>query len=192
MLKIILIAVTLISCAKVNLVKIQKEELNAYSEFNRITFASSETASFEIVDVIDARIDKDHIGEALVGIYFEKTPVALYKDTSSFIKDYFYSSLSARNFTLVEGSENQVTIIINKLWVDELIEKFKPERAKCVVDLSFNMKNAKGESSIKLWNTVISKGDLGDATEKLAPTLASCLNEAVEKLVKNNTLYQFL
>lgn len=192
MIKVLLTLLAVISCANLGLVKIEKEELKAYPEFNRITFASSETANFEIVEVIDARINKDNIGEALVGVYFEKTPVSLYKDTNAFLKDYFYSSLSARNFTLVEGSENQVTIIINKLWVDELIEKFKPERAKCVVDLSFKMKNSKGESTIKLWNTVISKGDLGDATKKLAPTLASCLNEAVEKLVKNNSLYQFL
>lgn len=181
-----------LSCANVEVVNIEKKELKAYPDFNKITFASSETSSFEIVDVIDARLKKSHIGEAMVGLQFKKTPVKLYKDTALFLKDYFYSSLSARNFTLSDGSENKVTIIINKLWVDELIEKYKPERAKCVLDLSFNMKNFKGESTIKLWNTIISKGDLGDGTSKLAPTLASCLNEAVEKLVKNSSLYKFL
>lgn len=192
MIKFSLLMMLTLSCAKLDVLTLEKEKLIPFPEFEKITFAPRETTDFEISEVIDARIDKDYVGEALIGVYFEKTPVALYKDTSSFFKDYFYSSLNARNFHLVSSSETKAQIIINKLAVYEVIEKFKPERAKCEIDITLNMKNSQSESSIKLWTTIISKGNLGDGTKKIAPTLASCLNEVVERLVVNKTFYKFI
>lgn len=192
MIKISFIMLLALSCAKVDILTLKKENLIPFPEFSKITHASKETANFEIYEVIDARIDKPYIGEALVGVYFKKTPITLYKDTNSFIKDYFYSSLNSRNFNLIPSSEIKAQIIINKFTVYEVIEKFKPERAKCEIDLTFNLKKKDNQASIKLWTTIISKGNLGDGTKKLAPTLASCLNEVIERLVVNKTLYKFI
>lgn len=188
----LLLMFLLVSCAKVSLVTLKKEELKPYPEFNSITYAKEETTDFEISEVIDAREVKTQVGEALVGVYFDKTPVELYKDTSLFLKDYLYSSLAARNFTVAQNSENKMVVIINKLWVSELIEKYKPERAKCEIDATIKFQNEKKAAQIKLWTSITSKGDMGDATEKLPSTLASCLNELTEKLVKSDALYQFI
>lgn len=192
MIRLCLVMLFTLSCAKVDVLTLEKENLVPFEEFSQISYAKKETLNFDITEVIDARVNKSNIGEALIGVYFEKTPVHLYKDTSSFMKDYFYSSLNSRNFHVVSGAEITAQIIINKLNVREVIEKFKPERAKCEIDLTLNFKNQKRESSIKLWTTIVSKGNLGDGTKKLAPTLASCLNEVIERLVSNQTFNSFL
>ena len=84
------------------------------------------------------------------------------------------------------------SISIINFQVYELIEQFKPERAKCELQLEFAMvQNAKS------WNgsyatEYVSAGDITDGTERLAPAMASCLNNLIEKMVNDAEFRAFL
>lgn len=188
----VLLIVVLCSCAVMEKIEIKKEEVVPFKEYSTVTYAKKSVDQFEITEVIDARPTKEVIGEGLLGVYFTKTPVYFYKEMTSFLKDYFYSSFEARNFKVVDSSNNRLRIIVEELEVKELIEKFKPERALCHVRVNFEFTKKTKQTNISTYVKIISKGDMGDGTQKLAPTLASCLNEIVEKLVGSKEIYEFL
>ena len=77
-------------------------------------------------------------------------------------------------------------------FVEEVIEKYKPERAKCKVDLNFHITSPSAKWSGNFWTEFTSAGDLSDGTERLSPTLASCMNAVVEKLVSDQKFIDIL
>jgi len=93
--------------------------------------------------------------------------------------------LTKRGFSVNEMDGVALEVVINELWVEELIEKYQPEKAKCKANVTVYLKEGNTSWNGNYWTEIISPGDLGDGTEKLAPTFASCLNEIVEKLVKD-------
>jgi uncharacterized lipoprotein YajG len=184
-------AVSLLSsCAHTNLT-LDQNEFKPFKEYQSKTEFPSGS---EVLDmkVIDSRESKQFLGMGKTGASYSDTPLTMPQGASVFISNYFTENLKARGLSLAGSSNVELEIIINKLWVDELIEKYKGERAKCNVEFQVYGKKELETFKGSYWTTITSGGDLTDGTDLLAPTLASCLNEAIEKIVNDQKLVEFI
>lgn len=178
----LLVLMFLVSCAQ-NQIKLKNDQVVPFSDFSKVSNVGNGLKTLAINSVIDNRDNKDQIGVALTGIKFSQTPVVVDTVVSEYMKGHFVKSLSQRGFSVNDMDGIKLDIVINELWVEELIEKYQPEKAKCKSNLTFYIKEGNKSWKGNYWTEIVSPGDLGDGTEKIAPTFASCLNEVVEKLV---------
>lgn len=186
------IALLLMSgCAQQKVVLKNKEE--PFKEFSAKSSVSAATLPIKIASVTDAREKGSAIGEALTGARYLKTPVYGSENPEVFVKGYLEEALRNREFLLVDNDEKvELNIVIKELWVEEVIEKYQPERAKCRISLEVNAQRESASYTGGFWSEIVSPGDLGDATEKLGPSLASCMNTLVEKIVADEKFASFI
>ncbi len=180
----------LASCAMESYL-LKEEELRPYKDMAQVTHIDKATKSIQLRSIQDSR-QRPGIGMALTGVKYKKTPVVLAQDLNFFLKDYLHSELENRNVMIDRTSSLILDVVINELWVDEVVEKHQPEKEKCKVDLTFNIEMTNKKWSGQFWTEYTSAGDLTDGTERLAPTFASCLNEVVEKLVNHKEFLEII
>lgn len=171
-----------VSCAQQQ-ITLKNKELVPFNDFSKITRAGNGLKTISFSTVIDNRENKNEVGKALTGVKYKETPIVMNSGTSNYIKEYLTSALTERGFSVNSMDGINIEVVINELWVEELIEKYQPEKAKCKVNFTFYIKEENASWNGNYWTEIISPGDLADGTEKIAPTFASCLNEVVEKLV---------
>ena len=181
--KLLLLTLFLSSCA-VPSIMFKQDQMKAYKEASKISFISV-SRDVNLVAVRDLRENKADIGHGLTGSTYSKTPIYLAHGVNAFMESYFKKAFEQRNIVVSKDSLNKLEIEIHELWVKEVIEKFKPEKAQCKANMSFKVTNTKGSWTGKKWVQFLSGGDMTDGTERLAPTLASCLNDLVEKIVND-------
>ncbi len=180
-----------VSCATSSLT-LSKSDLVPFDNFQKTTKVNAKTKLISLNSITDNRDQNYAIGTAYTGISYDKTRVSLSEPLEVYLNDYVKREFASRNLVISKEGTAQLTIVVNELWVKELIEKFKPERAVCKANFTFYMQspNAKWEGNI--WTEITSPGDMGDGTEKIAPTLASCLNTIMEKLVREPKFLKFI
>jgi len=186
---LILMSLLFTSCATKQLV-LTTSELLPYKESAQVTKINFQTKSVNILKIVDKREETTY-GFAYTGVQYQKTPLIFNENLNILLMDYFSTALDVRNISVALDGR-PLEIEVEKLWVEEVIENFQPEKAKCVVRLNFHMNLPEEKWSGKYWAEYISEGDLVDGTERLAPTLASCLNEIVEKLVNDQKFINLL
>lgn len=178
------------SCATSTFV-IKQNELLPYKESSQVTNVVENLSPISISQILDKR-DRIALGFAFTGVKYQKTPVTLEVPVKDYIRSYIQNALEMRNIMVVNESQILLNIELNHIWVEEVIEKFRPERARCKVDMSFHLTGPNKKWSGNFWTEFTSGGDLSDGTEKVAPTLASCLNALMEKLVTDDKLLTIL
>ena len=183
--KYLLLLAVVTSCAQPKLYLNEKEAvpLKEYSKKTKIR--SSKSINIKLIT--DARKDKKYIGLAKTGVSYSPTPLELTKPFETYLKSYLSNAFMERGAMVDALGEIELEFVVNEFWVDELIEKYQPEKAKCRTNITVYTSVGSTNWSGNFWTEIISPGDLTDATERLAPTLASCMNEIVEKLVKDET-----
>ena len=180
----LLVLLMFVSCAQ-HQIKLKNEEMVPFTDFSKISRVGSGLKTIAINSVTDNRENKDQIGMALTGVKYSQTPIVIDRATNEYLKEYLILSLTDRGFSVNDMDGINLDVVINELWVEELIEKYQPEKAKCKANLTFYLKEDKTSWSGNYWTEIVSPGDLSDGTEKIAPTFAYCLNEVVEKLVND-------
>lgn len=187
-----LVSLILFGCAQQK-VTIKNEDFEPFVGMETMTKLKETTAPVKIVTVKDTRPAERGVGEARTGAQFQRTPVFLEEAPSIFVRKTLERELEARGMLIVNSDqEAELTILIKTLWVEEVLEKYQPEKAKCKIDFEITGKRANKSYSGRFWSEIVSPGDMGDATEKLSPTLASCMNSVVEKIAKDKKLAKFL
>lgn len=178
------------SCAQRSLL-LDKSTFSPYKEFSK---KSMFTPGIEIksLSVIDGREEKQLLGMAKTGARYTETPFVANVSPQKFLDKYFNNEFQSRGIFITDVAESQVEIVINELWVDELQEKFKGERARCQIDLTVYANHGSDSFKKSYWSKIKSAANLDDGSDHLSPTLASCLNMAVEKIVKDGKLSGFL
>lgn len=179
----LLLLLTLVSCATQKMV-LEERNLLPYKESSQQTKLTGNELPLNIVSVVDKRT-RPEVGMAHTGVQYAKTPIYFDKSIQSIVKNYFINALEMRNVHVNDSAIIPLTIEINHFWVEEVIEKFNPEKAKCHIDMSFHLMTNTKKWSGNYWAKFTSGGDLSDGTERIAPTLGSCLNEIVEQLIKD-------
>lgn len=186
----LLLLVILTGCAADSYV-LKKKNLLPYKESSQITKFRQEAPLVELISVDDTRSNQK-IGFAFTGVEYKQTPIYLESSISNLVSEYLSSALEVRNIELVKSSKIQMNVQIKKFRVFEVIEKMQPERAKCELELSFKIANGSKNWSGSYLTEFLSGGDMTDATERLAPTMASCLNDLIEKMVNDEKFLNIL
>ncbi len=187
--KLIFLLVFMLSCATQTL-SLKESSLLPYKEASQVSRISEGLKPVKITKVLDKREHRG-FGKAFTGVQYAETPIMFDQEMSTLVKDYFTNSLHARGIVFAENGV-PLEITVNKIWVEEVIEKFSPELARCHVDMEFHINLESKKWSGDYWTKFTSPGDLADGTERLAPTLASCLNEISEKLVNDKKFINML
>lgn len=179
------------SCAQQRIVL--SEKMKPFEGLDQTSAIPHATLPIKIMTVSDSRANAFALGEARTGARFKKTPVVSENGPENFVRSYLEKGLREREVLIVEQDQKvELNVSIHELWVEEVLEKFEPEKAKCRVSLEIHGVKNKEDYTGKFWTEVMSPGDLGDATEKLQPTLASCMNAVVEKIVKDKKFASFV
>ena len=184
---LMLLMVGMISCAQQE-IKLSGDD-RPYGSSNEVTPVRMATKNIQIAEVTDAR-EKTDIGVARTGLQYRETPVRLNQEFTQFMREYFTDAFYKRNIMVESEAEIVLSIVVNQLWLSEVLNN--NEAAKCEVNLSLSANEGKRSWKGNVWTEYVSKGDLSDGTDKLGPTLATCLNNAVEKLVKDKAFVTFL
>lgn len=185
------IALLSASCAQQKVMV--KTDAQPFKDLNQLSSLPQSSAPLKITAVKDLRNKGFAVGEALTGARFKSTPVFTEEKPEEFIQSYFIKGLKERGALIVAQDQAiDLQVEVNELWVEEVIEKFQPERARCKASFEFIGKSSAEEFRSKVWTEVTSPGDMGSATEKLGPTLASCMNSVIEKLVKDKKFREFI
>lgn len=179
-----LIAMFLMFGCAVSSIIVKKTELRPYKDSSKVSKLDPSEVNLTIDSIRDLRASKD-MGFAYTGVKYAKTPIRLEQPIEMLLDEYFTEKLELRNIEVLSDSAVKLSISIINFQVYELIEQFKPERAKCELQIEFSiLHNAK--SWIGNYATeYLSAGDITDGTERLAPTMASCLNNLTEKLIND-------
>lgn len=193
MIKLILISSFLFtSCAQMNL-KLADSEIKAYKEFSKAK-KSAQTLGPISLSVSDVRGDvpPSQIGIGFTGVKYQKTPILLNEDLASYLTKKLTTEFTKRNVLVDEQANYKIEVLITKLSVDEFIEKHLPERARCEIEFQLKSSYLTKTFNARYWAEVISPGDLGDGTEKIAPTFASCINVITDKIVEDKKFNAYL
>ena len=170
---------------------IKNKELLPYKESSQITKLNQESKTLTVASVEDHRGMKDN-GFAYTGVEYKKTPVFMEAGMENMLKTQLSSALEVRNISVVPTGELNLVVTVKELNISELIEQHKPERAQCKLTVDFAINEGQSRWNGSFATSFISAGDLSDGTERLAPTLASCINELVEKLVRDDKFIKML
>lgn len=182
--------VLLLSCST-GQYALKQNELLPYKEFSQITKNVEELKPFKLNLIQDKR-DRLAVGKAYTGVKYNETPVTLTVPVKDYVQSFLVAAFEMRNIPTDSTADLTMQVEINHIWVEEVIEKFKPELAKCKVDFSFYIGGENKKWAGNFWTELTSAGDLSDGTERLAPTLASCMNNLVEKLVSDQKFINIL
>lgn len=188
MIKLILLLLVT-SCASGN-ITIKQAELIPYKDSSQISKVNPGEISMEIERVSDLRASKD-LGFAYTGVQYAKTPLLIEKPVEVFLREYLTDQLELRNIEVLNSSPAKMEISIVTFQVYELVEQFQPERAKCELQLEFKINEDAKAWSGSYATEYISAGDMKDGTTRLAPAMASCLNNLVEKMVNDPEFRSF-
>ena len=185
--RLLFLTLVLQACAASSLV-LKKNELLPYKESAQVTKVIGKPLSLRIEAINDKRKQSIY-GYAYTGVQYQKTPLYMDSDLSKLMTDYLSDSFELRNIPVLKGegavTASNIIVDIHALWVEEVIEDYQPEKARCRADMAFHIATKSQRWSGRYWTEFTSSGDLSDGTERLAPTMASCLNEILEKLVQD-------
>ena len=186
-----LVFVVLVSCSLAK-VEIKSDDLLPYKESSQVTQLNSKLKPVRIDRVEDKRQEQSY-GFAYTGVQYVKSPVQMEVPLDILIRDLTTEAFEKRNLVIDNRPESlSMEIEVNKMWVEEVIEEFQPEKARCKVDMAFHINTNDSKWSGQYWTEFTSAGDLSDGTTRLAPTLASCYNELIEKLVNDKKFQEIL
>lgn len=179
------IAIMFVACAKMK-INVQEADVVEFDDFKKVQKVAEQTQPISL-NVIDARGEVPNvIGYGYTGVKYEKTPFELDMDLAAYLSKKLPLEFNKR--AVDASSENAqiiVDLIVTKLSVYEFIEKHLPERAVCKIEFEIKSTYLSKEFNARYWSEVTSPGDLGDGTEKLAPTFASCINVIMNKITSD-------
>lgn len=182
----------IMGCAQMS-VNLKDSDIKPFKEFSSVKKLNNTLGPFQL-NVVDARSSEQarQIGFAYTGVKYKKTPVLIKKNVNDYIKEELTTEFARRNVLVEDQAERNVELIITKLSVNEYIEKHMPERAICEVEFQVKSTYLTKNFNARYWTEITSPGDLGDGTEKIAPTFASCVNVMANKIVEDPKFQSFL
>jgi uncharacterized lipoprotein YajG len=179
--KFLLPLLLLSGCASRSII-LKQNSLLPYKEMSQVTKLPFNSKSLALVKIHDNREIKT-FGKGYTGVQYEETPVVVDSGFNQFFDDYIVNAFELRNIAVVNDGALELEVDVRELWVEEIVDKFQAEKAKCRANLTFHVKKQDEKWSGNFWTEFTSAGDLSSGSERLAPTLASCMNEIIEKLV---------
>lgn len=176
-----------VSCAYTG-VELVPDKMKPMVDFEKVTMVGGNALAFDITTVSDGRSDKSNIGFAKTGLSNAATPINVQGGVETYVKSRLVSGLKKRGVSLRADSAAELRVKILELKLTEEIDGQGPaERSVCQVKLQLDMHFDK--EPLPKWSGQVavkanSKGTIFDATDLGGPMLESCMNEFVEKLIR--------
>ncbi len=183
---LILSLVFLTSCAYTSM-ELIPEKMRPLEDFGTKTMVSGNTLIFSIAKVVDERQDTSSVGLGKTGASNLATPIHVQGGATHYVSYKLENGLKQRGISLNAKSENKLVTRIDELWVGEMVDGKVGEKSYCKIKLHFDLFLA--DETLAKWSGDISvsassNGTLFDATSLNARMLESCMNELLEKLIR--------
>tara|TARA_R110000868_G_scaffold61524_2_gene186942 strand:- start:2128 stop:2724 length:597 start_codon:yes stop_codon:yes gene_type:complete len=174
------------SCAYTSM-ELIPEKMQPLEDFGAKTMVNGNTLIFSIEKVVDERQDRNSVGLGKTGVSNLATPIHVQGGATNYVSVKLINGLKQRGISLTPSSENKLITRIDELWVGETSDGKVGEKSYCKIKLHFDLFLA-GETLAK-WSgdvsvSASSNGTLLDATSLNAKMLESCMNELLEKLIR--------
>ncbi len=180
-------------CAYVG-VELVPQKMQPLPDFAEVTMVSGNHTPFAVTDFEDVRPIQDRVGEAKTGLSNTTTPIVLQGSTSDYVRERIETGLRKRGVAIRADSSLQLRGRIVELWVNEIVDSKNTgtERSQCHVKL--NLEFFGQTQKLPLWSgeivvTAASKATFLDTTDLNGPMLESCMNEVLEKLVREEKFH---
>ena len=156
-------------------------------DFSTKTMVNGNTLIFAIGDVSDKRQDTSSVGAGKTGVSNLATPIHVQGGATNYVAIKLTQGLKQRGISLTPTSDNILKTRIDELWVGETSDGKVGEKSYCKIKLHFDL--LIGNELPAKWSGEVSvaassNGTLLDATSLNAKMLESCMNEALEKLIR--------
>ncbi len=191
---LLLFMTALTSCASHDLI-LKKEKLTPFKQFSRVTKVATDGFSIHVEKFVDKREKRESVGEGITGFFSELTPIQFEDSLESFVLAQMKSGLKERGFSVssVTGGDFDLKGEIEEFWIEETTVGLGPEEAECRVKMNLALWDR--VKSTPLWNgsfrvKLNSGGKMWDGGEKFAPTVASCMNEVLEQLIRKKNFQE--
>lgn len=186
--KIALTLMLLASCATYERLELVSDKLKPLADFASVTTVSGNKLLFKVGEFIDSRKIKDRVGMAKTGLSNTATPIVMQEGSVAYVQARLDSGLKKRGFSLPKDQSNVLKGEIQELWVSEHAASNGTEFSQCNIALALNL--YVDGSSVAKWSGTTSvearsKGTILDVTDTNGAMLESCMNEAIEKLIRD-------
>lgn len=189
---ILFICLVAVSCAYTSM-ELVPDKMQPLDDFSTITMVSGNSLIFAVDAVEDLREVQDKVGLGKTGASNLPTPITVQNGAAVYVQLKLRQGLKKRGISLQEESENKLKTKIHELWVGEMKDGKVGEKSYCKVRLELEL-HIPGEVNPK-WHGDLSvqassNGTLLDATSLNGRMLESCMNEAIEKLIREEKFQQ--
>jgi len=187
----IILLTTLLGCASTQQITLSSDELKPLKQYAKITSVTTDGFSVDIAQVTDLRENQKNIGLAYTGFTDNKTPVDFHVPLGSLVKEHLKKAFKQRGIGVSTTGEYILSAQIEKFWLEEITKGLGPREYECEVKMNFNI-NTKGQVksqwSGSFWSKITSGTQNQEGLDKKSATIASCLNQVVEKLIRDKPL----
>lgn len=152
--------------------------------------ASIAVGNFEIADPV---LEHGIIGEAKTGFLNDSTDITCGQSVALILEEAFREAIQAAGFpdVALEDASYRLQGTIERVWVEEHATGHLPEYAKAYVKFDALLCDADGK---EIWGHSVDifkvSEDCFDATEFNIPTLSAALEQGVEEVLTDDTLWQ--
>ena len=188
---VLVVSLFLVSCASSEMI-LPTDEMTPYpAAGERTQFLSKQT--FQFANVVDSRNAPAHdVGWTESGLR-ERTPVRFENTVAQTLTQQITSELKKRGFNFSNPANIQISMTIQKLTLEKVVNDafWAPS---CDTELKFQLsqKQSGHQTEIAVKSRFTAPAPVLNNQEANAETVASCLNMAVERLVKNDDFQNFV
>lgn len=178
----------LLGCASKKVTINLDKDIRTHAYLTNTSSFKPRTIHLEIKNFKDLRKKGNQIGEMKSGMSNKLTPIELDRDLGRYLQDDFEKGFIKRGLIFSGKKSLILRGEIERFWVEEVSKNYGVEHSQCQIQLSFELIEKK--SQFVKWqgsynSKLLAKGTIGDTSSNNAPTLKSCVNEVVEKLVRD-------
>ena len=187
----IILLTTLYGCASTQQITLSSDELKPLKQYAKVTSVTTDGFSVDISKVTDLRENQRHVGQAYTGFTDKKTDIDFNLPLESLVKEQLKMALKQRGIGISTSGEYTLNAEIEKFWLEEITTGLGPREYECEVKMNFNLNTkaqVKSQWSGSFWSKITSGTQNQTGLDKKTATIASCLNQVVEKLIRDKLL----
>lgn len=180
----------LVSCASYSSLTLAPSKMLPLEDFDTVTMGEMHRVPFKLGEFNDKRADPNVVGMAKTGLSNITTPVHIDGGSVVYLKERLESGLRKRGLLISGASEATLSGSILDMWVDEVVDTKHTgtERSQCRMKVALEF-SPKDDAQSGRWSGVVevvaaSKSTFLDTTDVNGPMLESCMNELLEKLMR--------
>ena len=189
--QVITLLTLLAGCASTQQITLSSGELKPMKQYAKMTKVITDGFSLNISKVTDQRENRNSIGQAYTGFTDKKTSIAFNEPLEMLVKEQLEIAFKQRGIGISSPGEYTLEAQIEDFWLEEITTGLGPREYECEIKMKFNLDTVaqvKSQWSGSFWAKITSGTENQEGLDKKSSTIASCLNQVVEKLILDKKL----